>query len=112
MPHFSIAKINPEKAFNTALKFSKYGQPNSLRLTAARMIVQLDTSKSNALNLLKKYAADPLIWIRMQAVEDIGKIGSLSDIAFLKKRKGLEVDGRIIDAIDEAINTIMNKGNS
>ena len=108
----TLAKINPEKAFNTALKFSKYGQPNSLRLTATHMIVQLDTSKSNVLNLLKKYAADPLIWVRMQAVEDIGKMGSLSDIAFLKKRKGLEVDGRIIDAIDEAINTIMNKGNS
>ncbi|MEJ2616452.1 MAG: M1 family metallopeptidase, partial [Ignavibacteriaceae bacterium] len=39
----TLAKINPEKAFNTALKFSKYGQPNSLRLTAARMIVKLDT---------------------------------------------------------------------
>ena len=108
----TLAKINPEKAFNTALKFSKYGQPNILRLTATHMVVQLDTSKSNVLNLLKKYAADPLIWVRMQAVEDIGKMGSLSDIAFLKKRKGLEVDGRIIDAIDEAINTIMNKGNS
>lgn len=108
----ALAKINPEKAFNTALKFSNYGQPNSLRLTAVRMIVQLDTSKSNALNLLKKYAADPLIWVRMQAVVGIGEMGSLSDIAFLKKRKGLEVDGRIIDAIDEAINTIMNKGNN
>ncbi len=108
----ALIKINPKKAFSTALDFARYGQPDGLRATAIGLIARLDTSKIDALNLLKKYAADPYIWVRMQAVAGIGKIGTVKDIPFLEDRDKQETDGRIIKAIDEAVDSIMNKGNS
>ncbi len=108
----ALEKVNTEKAFKKALNFVQYGQPLNLRGTAINMIAHLDTSKNDALNLLKKYAVDPFFWVKIQAIENIGKIGGSEDIDFLKKRRDQEVEGIIIKVIDEAIDSIMNKGNS
>ena len=108
----ALVKIDPEKAFNIALNFAEYGQSNDLRPMSVGLISKLDPDKDDALKLLKKYSSDPYIWVRRQAVEGIGRIGNSDDIPFLKEREKHEFDGRMIKAIDGAIESIMDKGNS
>lgn len=102
----ALEKIDSSKAYEFAVRFSRYGMPPSLRLQAIRAISRLEPSKEETINLLKKYASDPYIWARMVAITSLGKIGNSSVIPLLQAREKEEVDGRLKEAARQAIRTI------
>ncbi len=105
-----LAKISPEEAYNKATQLSQYGKPQNLRVTAIRLLAELNIDRTQTVHLLKKYSSDQYIWARQEALHGLGRVGNKSLISFLKSREEIETDGRLKKAAADAIDMI-EKGN-
>lgn len=108
----SLAMIDSSKAYDDAVGFTKYGEPQSLRLRAMNEMVQLKPKSEQTLSLLKEYINDPYIWARMVAISSLGRIGDQSIVPLLQEREKVETDGRLKEAARRAIESLDKKGKS
>ncbi len=102
----SLVMIDSAKAYDVAVEFSKYGEPQSVRLQAIGELARLQPKKEETLNLLKQDLTDPFIWARMIAISSLGRIGDKSVVPLLQEREKTEVDGRLKEAARRAIQSI------
>lgn len=102
----SLAKAAPEKAFDKAMEFIKYGNPHELRIEAAKILADLNLSEEKTVSVLKKYALDNNFYLRRQALTGLGKIGGKDLIQFLESRKQIEKDGRLSREAKKSIDSI------
>ncbi len=102
----SLAMIDSSKAYDTAVEFAKYGEPQSLRLQGMNEMVRLEPKSEETVNLLKKYLSDPFIWARMVAINSLGRVGDQGIIPLLQDREKTETDGRLQQAARRAIDSI------
>ncbi len=102
----SLAMIDTSRAYDEAVGFSRYGEPQSLRLQGMNEMVQLEPDSEETLNLLKIYLNDPIIWARMVAINSLGRIGDKGIVPLLKAREEAETDGRLREAARRAIEYI------
>jgi len=105
----SLAMLDSSKAYSDAVEFSKYGQPQSLRLRAMNEMVQLKPKSEQTLELLKKYLDDPFIWARMIAISSLGRTGDQSVVPLLREREKIETDGRLKAAARRAIEALSKR---
>jgi len=105
----SLAMMDSSRAYDKAVAFSKYGQPQSLRVRAINEIAELEPKSEETLGLLKKYLSDPYIWARMIAISSLGRIGDKSVIPLLQEREKLETDGRLKEAARRAIESLSRR---
>jgi aminopeptidase N len=103
----SLSSIDSSAAYEKAVEFTKYGEPSSLRLSALNEVVQLRPKSEETLSLLKGYLNDPYIWIRMVAINSLGRIGDKGAIPLLLEREKLETDGRLKEAARRAVETLI-----
>jgi aminopeptidase N len=103
-----MAKISPEDAYKKAIDLSEYGKPQNLRVMSVYLLAGLDKDKSKTIDLLKKYASDPYIWVRQGALVGLGRIADKSIIPFIQEREKIETDGRLKQAAQEAVEQIEN----
>ncbi len=102
----SMVEIDSSEAYRVAVKFSRYGEPHSLRLRGIAEMTRLGPKNQETLDLLTKYVSDPYIWARMVALNSLGTVGNQSDIPLLQKREKIENDGRLKAAARRAIERI------
>ncbi len=108
----SLVMIDSAKAYDEAVKFTKYGEPQPLRLQGINEMVRLGPKNEETLRLLKDYASDPYIWARMVSINSLGRIGDQSVIPLLQEREKIETDGRLKEAARRAIEMIEEKESS
>ena len=108
----SLAMIDSVEAYDEAVKFTKYGEPQPLRLQGINEMVRLGPKNEETLRLLKDYASDPYIWARMVSINSLGRIGDQSVIPLLQEREKIETDGRLKEAARRAIEMIEEKESS
>lgn len=106
----SLVMIDSSKAYDAAIKFSRYGEPQSLRLQAIGELARLQPKNEQTLSLLKEDLTDPFIWARMVAINSLGRIGDQSVIPLLQDREKTETDGRLKAAARRAIELINKRG--
>jgi len=102
----ALIKVDSVKGYKMAIKFSRYGEPNGLRMRALFSLGTNDVNKKETISLLKKYALDPYIWARMITYMDLGKVGDESVIPLLKQRVLIETNTRLIETAKRAIRQI------
>ena len=102
----SLVMIDSSKAYDEAVEFTKYGEPQPLRLQGMNEMVRLKPKSEETLNLLKKYLNDPYIWARMVAINSLGRVGDKSIVPLLQDREKAETDGRLQQAARRAIESI------
>ena len=107
----SLADIDSLKAYETAVEFTKYGEPASLRLQGMNEMVQLEPDNVETIGLLEKYLDDPYIWARMSAINSLGEIGGKNVVPLLQEREKVETDGRLQQAARRAIDSINKREN-
>ncbi len=105
----ALIKVDSVKGYQAAVKFSKYGVPNGLRLRALFSFGRNDVNKPETASLLKEYAHDPYIWARMITYMDLGKVGNESVIPLLKERVKAETNNRLIKTAERAIKQIESR---
>ena len=108
----SLVMIDSAKAYDEAVKFTKYGEPQPLRLQGINEMVRLGPKNEETSRLLKDYASDPYIWARMVSINSLGRIGDQSVIPLLQEREKIETDGRLKEAARRAIEMIEEKESS
>ncbi|MFZ1081597.1 MAG: M1 family aminopeptidase [Candidatus Kryptoniota bacterium] len=102
----SLVMIDSAKAYDEAVEFTKYGEPQPLRLQGMNEMVRLKPKSEETVNLLKKYLDDPYIWTRMVAINSLGRVGDKSIVPLLQDREKAETDGRLQQAARRAIESI------
>ncbi len=106
----SLGMLDSSSAYDKAVEFSKYGQPQQLRLRAMSEMVRLRPKSAQTLSLLKTYVNDPFIWARLVAMSSLGRVGDPSVISLLQQREKLETDGRLKEVARRAIDSLSKKG--
>jgi aminopeptidase N len=101
-----LAKVSPEDAYNKAIELTRYGNPQNLRVTAVYLLTRINKDNLRTIDLLKKYASDPYIWMRQGSLMGLGQVGDKSLIPFIKERENIETDGRLKQMAQEAIEQI------
>lgn len=105
----SLAKVEPALGYRYAVSYSRYGEPENLRVEAVRMLVRSSGHREETRKLLTGYLKDPYIWVRAGAIRGLGRIGKVSDIPVLRKEIAREPDGRLRQAGREAIENIQHR---
>ncbi len=105
----ALATVDSSRAYDEAVKFSRYGEPHPLRLEGIQEMASLGAKRLQTLDLLKSYVSDPYIWARMVAVYSLGRIGKAGVIPLLREREQIENDGRLKGAIRHAISMIESR---
>ncbi len=105
-----LTKIKPNMAYLIATNYSKYGEPEALRITGLRVLAKLDMKYSETIAQFTKYLSDPYIWARAGAIEGLAKIGKKSVIPLLRERIKVEPDGRLVAMARRAIRSIESRG--
>lgn len=105
----SLQKIDPKKAYMKAEMYSRYGEPNNMRMEALRIMIGNRNNESKTLKYLKSYLNDPYIWVRNMAISGLEQLGYKSDIPLLKHRIQVEPDGRLRMAARRAIEALRGK---
>ena len=106
----SLGMFDSSDAYDKAVEFSKYGQPQQLRLRAMTEMVRLRPKSAQTLSLLKTYVNDPFIWARLVAMSSLGRIGDPGMIPLLQEREKTETDGRLKEVARRAIDSLGKKG--
>jgi len=108
----ALIKVDSTKGYKQAVIFSKYGQPENLRVPAVITLARHDVNKNETLNLLRTYMKDPYIWVRLVTYYSLGQIGNKSFLPLLHKREKAETNSRLIEAAQQAIEKIEQQINN
>ena len=102
----SLVKVNPLKGWKAAKEWLTYGRPPGIRVEAIHLLVDSKINPKQTHTLLVSHLDDPYIWVRNAAIQELGQVGTPSDIPTLKKRLKEEPDGRLRQAARQAIANI------
>ncbi len=105
----ALTKIDSLKAYDEAVKFAEYGQPETIRIRSVLTLVQHDANKEKTIKLLEKYCADPYWIVRLISVNELGRIGDKTSLPVLEERKKEEVNFRIVESLKRAIAQIKKR---
>lgn len=83
----ALTKLDSLKAYNEAIKFAEYGQPEPIRIRSVMTLVQHDSNKDKTLKLLEKFSDDPYWIVRLISVNELGRIGDKTSLPILEKEK-------------------------
>lgn len=102
----ALAKLDSVKAYNEAVTYSAYGQPQMLRIYSIVYLIRHDINKKETLKLLSEYANDPYWIAKAIAVNGLGQLGDKSVIPLLKKIAKEETNFRIVEGAQRSIKMI------
>ena len=102
----ALIKLDSVKAYDYAVKFSSYGQPESIRIRAILTMMQHNVNKEKTLKLLSEYANDPYWIAKLIAVDGLGRVGDKSVIPLLKKIEKENTNFRIVEGARRSIKMI------
>ena len=106
----ALAKIDSNKAYNQAVEFTTYGEPDQVRTRALFMLTQSSFNKDKTEKLCEKLVNDPYWIVSLIAVNGLGKLGGEDAIPVLQKVAHETTNFRIIEVAKRAIKEIENRG--
>jgi aminopeptidase N len=106
----SLAKVDPDRAWNHAIRLAKYGAPIDSRSSAleALVIIQKDDShrRDEVRKILEGYLDDPYYSLRESTYRRLGDLEDPASIPAIERRARLEVDGRQRRNAEKAVEEI------
>ena len=106
----SLAKVDPDRAWNHAIRLAKYGAPIDSRASAleALVIIQKEDShrRDEVRKILEGYLDDPYYSLRESTYRRLGELGDPASIPAIERRARLEVDGRQRRNAEKAVEKI------
>ncbi|MFL6194260.1 MAG: M1 family aminopeptidase [Thermoanaerobaculia bacterium] len=94
----SLAKVDPARAWEQAVKLARYGAPIDSRDDAMETLVDLgeqnDRRRGEARKILESYLSDPSYTHREQTYRSLGQLGDPASIPAIERRARTEADGR------------------
>ncbi len=102
----ALGNLDSVKAYNEAVTFSAYGQPQMLRIFSIVFLIRHNIDKSKTIKLLSEYSSDPYWIAKLIAVNGLGQVGDKSVIPLLKKIEKEDTNFRIVEGAQRSINMI------
>jgi aminopeptidase N len=106
----SLAKVDPDRAWDHAVRLAKYGAPIDSRSSALEALVTIQKEDSHRRDEVRKilegYLDDPYYSLRENAYRRLGELGDPAAIPAIERRARLEVDGRQRRNAEKAIEKI------
>jgi len=94
----SLAKVDPARAWDHAVRLAKYGAPIDSRSSALDALVTIQKEDSHRRDEVRKilegYLDDPYYSLRENAYRRLGELGDPAAIPAIEHRARLEVEGR------------------
>ncbi len=105
----ALGKLDSVKAYDKAVDFSAYGQPQSIRIRSIVFLISHDVNKEKTIKLLSEYAKDPYWIAQLIAVNGLGRVGNKSVIPLLKQIVKEDTNFRIAESAQRSIDMIEKK---
>jgi aminopeptidase N len=106
----ALAKVDPARAWDHAVRLAKYGAPIDSRSSALEALVTLGQPdghrRGEAREILEGYLDDPYYSLRENAYKRLGDLGDPAAIPAIERRGRLEVDGRQRRNAEKAVEKI------
>ena len=94
----ALAKVDPARAWDHAVRLAKYGAPIDSRSSALEALVTIQKEDSHRRDEVRKilegYLDDPYYSLRENAYRRLGELGDPAAIPAIERRARLEVEGR------------------
>ena len=105
----ALAKLDSVKAYDKAVAFSAYGQPQSIRLRSISFLISHNVNKEKTIKLLSEYTKDPYWIAQLIAIYGLGRVGDKSVIPLLKQIVKEDTNSRVVESAQRSIKMIEKK---
>ncbi len=106
----ALAKVDPARAWDHAVRLARYGAPIDSRSSALEALVAIQQEDSHRRDEVRKilegYLDDPYYSLRESAYRRLGELGDPAAIPAIERRARLEVDGRQRRNAEKAVEKI------
>jgi|YelNatPaOPRAMG01_1025707.scaffolds.fasta_scaffold00415_24 aminopeptidase N len=102
----ALLKVDPDKAYKTALNFSEYGNPSELRVHAITILSQSNKNIKETVRVLENLTRDSYWLIRIVSVGELGRLGDKDVIPLLEKIAKSDSSFRVVEAAKRSIEEI------
>lgn len=106
----SLAKVDPARAWDHAVRLAKYGAPIDSRSSALKALVAIQKEdgkrRDEVRKILEGYLDDPYYSLREDAYRRLGELGDPAAIPAIERRARLEAEGRQRRNAEKAVEQI------